>query len=171
MLSICILLLQGCQPNDVSHQWYLSLWLSRPDHSPVGPPFPQLPRSDAPQWPPGGQFWPGGTHLCSWHRLEAIEAVRFENVWQGACYTHLHNMYMYNVQWNISVKDLRIKDTSLVRTLPVVPATLRSALTSSEIKTPLLIRTLHVVPRVSVVEVPLTITKALLTCTWTLQCS
>ena len=121
MSSICILLLQGCQPNDVSHQWYLSLWLSRPDHSLVGPPFPQLPRSDAPQWPPGGQFWPGGAHLCSWHRLEAAEAVRSENVWQGACYTNLHNMC--NVQWNISSKDLQIKDTSLVRTLPVVPAT------------------------------------------------
>ena len=27
------------------------------------------------------------------------------------------------LQWNLSIKDLRIKDTSLIRTLSVVPAT------------------------------------------------
>ena len=27
-------------------------------------------------------------------------------------------------QWNLSIKDLRLKDTSLIRTTPVVPAIL-----------------------------------------------
>ena len=46
-------------------------------------------------------------------------------------------MYMY---MDLSIKDLRIKDTSLIRTLSVVPATSRS------------VQYLHVVPVVSTVE-------------------
>ena len=34
-----------------------------------------------------------------------------------------HPFFQNVIQWNISIKDPRYKDTSLIRTLPVVPAT------------------------------------------------
>ena len=42
------------------------------------------------------------------------------------------------IQWSLSIKDLRIEDISLIRTLPVVPATHREVYQiTSEIRTPL----------------------------------
>ena len=63
-------------------------------------------------------------------------------------------MYMF-VQWNLSSKDLWIKDISLVRRtlLPAVPVTQRNFLLNNLWNQyASLIRTLHVAPRVSVIE-------------------
>ena len=51
--------------------------------------------------------------LCTW--------TCFYHWWM-----HVHkkvHVYTYRMQWNLSIKDLRSKDTSLIRTLPVDPAT------------------------------------------------
>ena len=41
--------------------------------------------------------------------------------WWASCKHVIH--VCVEIQWNLSIKDLWIKDTSLIRTLPLVPAT------------------------------------------------